>query len=209
MSYGILYRSLFVKTRDCRYIAMVEEGSNNCYEYVGGPRARGWSDFYATAQKPLTATELMAIVEDKINSTKRQYVGKLVPDYDGGDGVKCYTDFGVERRYSYFSALTISGKTRTTAQQIRNFFKRGIERAIDFGTIPLKVCWITDFPNHEYRYPNTEEEFFAAIREAESMRCMPWATFTCKEDAEIILLRQKFERLSERARKGKGGTKVA
>ena len=181
MSYCILYRSMFVRLSDGRYIPMIEAGDNNVWE-TNKRRAREWQHATIGGNKiVMTADEIMSSIEDEINSYKSEFLGKVIPDYKGGDGVATYTDKGLEETYGYEKGVSIYGKHTysTTAQQIRNFFKGGIKRAIPFEEIRLRVWWNTDEPfRYEYRYPKTEDELFAAIKEGQDTGRSVWVDYS-------------------------------
>jgi len=197
MSYSILYRSMFVKMSDGKYIPMYEVGDNNVWECDNKRRARSWyqADCIAKGKVSLTEDEIMAGVENLINSVKNQYVGKVVEDYNGGDGVRTYTDKEIESRFGYYEGISIYGKSTrvTTANQIRNFFKKGIERAVPFGEISLNVHWCVKYPDYERRYPKTEDEFFAAVKEGQDGGHQVWIGFCDPWDVERLWNKMKRE----------------
>lgn len=197
MSYSILYRSMFVKMSDGKYIPMIESGDNNVWECDNRRRARSWyqADFIAKGRVCLTAEEIMAGVEDFINSVKQSNMARPKPEYDGGDGTTYYTEKEIESRFGYFDGISIYGKygNLTTAQQIRNFFKKGIERAVPFGEISLNVHWCVKYPDYEKRYPKTEDEFFAAVKEGQDAGHQVWIAYNHPWEIERVWDTKKRE----------------
>lgn len=200
MSYTILYRSLFVKLRSGKYLPIVESGDNNVYEYNNRRRARSWENdhtlyIFSNRHYDITADEIMAGIEKMINAVKEQYVGQLTDEYDKECTTR-YTEEDVERSYSYFSGLTLSscGRERASANQIRNFFKRAIENAVDSDEVAFVVSWSTDYPNQEHRYPSTEAELWAAISEGLAGGYHPW--ISCS-NADSILYNRQIKRSNE------------
>lgn len=204
MSYSILYRSMFVKMSDGKYIPMYEVGDNNVWECDNKRRVRNWyqADCIAKGKVSLTEDEIMAGVENLINSVKNQYVGKVVEDYNGGDGVRTYTDKEIESRFGYYEGIAIYGKSThvTTAQQVRNFFKAGISNAVSFEDVSLKVNWCIKYPEYEYRYPKTEDEFFAAVKEGQDGGNQIWIEFCHPWDVEHLWDKKKAENKKIRAK---------
>ena len=85
----------------------------------------------------------------------------------------------------------------TTAQQVRNFFKRGLERAVPIEEIGLDVHWCTEWPTYKHRLTNSEEELLAAIKEGKDGNHLPWIGFSSTWDAERILDSQAAERVGQ------------
>lgn len=194
MSYTILYRSLFVKLRSGKYIPIIELGDNNVYEYNNRRRARSWRNdnaLYVMSNRhyDLTADEIMACIEMMINKDKEKYVGRLTDLFDNECTTR-YTEEDVESNYSYFSGLTLSscGNKLASANQIRNFFNRAIENAVDADEVDFVVSWRTDYPHCEHRYPSTEAELWAAISEGLAGGYYPW--ISCSNADSILSLRQ-------------------
>lgn len=194
MSYTILYRSLFVKLRSGKYLPIVESGDNNVYEYNNRRRARSWQNdgslyIFSNRHYDLTADEIMACIETMINKDKEKYVGQLTDIFDKECATR-YTEEDVERDYSYFSGLTLSscGNKWASVNQIRNFFKRAIENAVDADEVDFVVSWYTGYPHCENRYPSTEEELWAVISEGLAGGYHPW--ISCSNAESILFLRQ-------------------
>lgn len=188
MSYTILYRAMFVKLSDNKYIPMVESGDNNVWEVGNNRRARSWCHArWITNSKTefaFTVDEIMKGVEDMIGRVKSQYVGKERPDYDSRHGEDVYTDKEIERRFGWFDGISVYGKgtTGTTAQQIRNFFKKGIEMAVSLEEINLDVHWSIKYPHYEHRYVSTEAELHTAFKEGLDAGCDVWIGLSSSAD---------------------------
>lgn len=207
MSYTIFYRSLFVKTREGKYIPMVEMGDNNVYECDRKRRAREWSNVRINEENKaiLTANEIMGGIERWVENKKEQYIGRNIDVFD--ENSRPITAEDVERNFGDYDTLSIgsAGWQRTTAQMVRNFFKRGIERAVNFDDIKLEVYWYIPDPecewkhNYERRYPKTEEELASIFEEAKKENHSPYVTFVSKYEAEYILNGQKLDRLMKRS----------
>ena len=204
MSHTILYRSLFVKLRSGKYLPIVESGDNNVYEYNNRRRARSWQNdgslyIFSNRHYDLTADEIMAGIENMINDDKKRYVGQLTDRYDKECTTR-YTEEDVERDYSYFSGLTLSscGNKWASANQIRNFFKRAIENAVDADEVDFVVSWYTGYPHCEHRYPSTEAELWDAIREGLAGGYYPW--ISCS-NADSILYARQIKRSNEYCKK--------
>ena len=142
-----------------------------------------------------TSADKSAVSENLINSVKNQYVGKVVEDYNGGDGVRTYTDKEIESRFGYYEGISIYGKSThvTTANQIRNFFKKGIERAVPFDKVKLTVRWCVKYPEYERRCPETEDEFFAAVKEGQDAGHQVWVSFDHFGNTEYLWEKMKRE----------------
>ena len=83
MSYTIMYRSMFVKLSDGRFIPMVEMGDNNVRDW-NGRRSRLWQQWVIGKSfktfPAYTKDEIMAEVECVINNEKKR-VGQPYADY--------------------------------------------------------------------------------------------------------------------------------
>ena len=159
MSYTILYRSTFVRLSDGNYIPMVECGDNNCY--VGSKRSRDWNQylFRKKGRISFSREEIEKAVEDIIQEEKDTYVGRENRRWpDTGSDV--YTEGDIEKYFSYFSGMTIYGHSGASAQQIRNFFKKGIENSVSFDEDPvtLRLEW-GYFEDYGYIEVRSEQEF--------------------------------------------------
>jgi hypothetical protein len=196
---------MFVKLSDGRFIPMIEAGCNNVWEADNKRRVRHWqqANYLVPGKNFLTEDEILTGVDNFINIVKSCYVGKPKPDYEGGDGVITYTDKELENRFGYFEGVSIYGKSThvTTAQQIRNFFKKGIERAISIDEIMLRVHWTIKWPETENNYPKTEDELFAIVEDGEKRGFDVWIDFADPWKIERIWDRKKAEAKKIRTKK--------
>ena len=170
MSYTILYRSMFVKLSNGKYIPMVETGDNNTYTATatGQKRSRDWQQWIIGKNyKGLayTAEEIMGYVESVIDEEKREHVNKPKNIYKE-DCNEYWTYDEIERNLGYFTCIAVSGRhcNDTSAQQVRNFFRRGMEQAVSFeaDNLTLDLHWCSEYPNYEHRYVTSEQELMEA-----------------------------------------------
>ena len=173
MSYTILYRAMFVKMNDNKYIPIVEAGSNNCYDCGTSRRARSWHQWLFDGHKlAYTREEIMQGVEKIIDEEKTR-VGQPRPDYMHNPGN--YTEEEIENHFSYFSGLTVNNRD-TTAQMFRNFFLKGFKQAVETSRINFRVelhC-CHNWPNYEHRTATTEEELINAWNELHQYNSEVW-----------------------------------
>lgn len=198
---------MFVKTRDNKYIPIIEGGDNNCYE-VGRAgrmrRARSWYSISSITEEPkalLTAKEIMDGVERWVKTMKEQNVGKPIDLY--GESPRPVTEQDVEDNFGYYRGLAIgNANSNTSAQTVRNFFKRAIKNAVNFGEIDLKVCWYAkdkDVDVHIERCRvETEEELETMYLGLRSTGYYPWIEFVDPYAPEIIFQRRKDERVNRK-----------
>ncbi|MBR6128883.1 MAG: hypothetical protein IKQ07_04530 [Bacteroidaceae bacterium] len=193
MSYTIFYRSMFVKTSDNKFIPMIESGDNNVWEAGSQRRAREWHNcgWLTRENYTLNSAELMHGVEQMIDSVKEQYVGKLKDKYNK-DCTERWTEQEVEKQFGYFEGLAIGGKWtgKTSAQMLRNFFRKGMERAVNIDEVTLNVHWCTEFPHYEQRYPRNEAELMEAIKEGQDAGHRVWIDYSNWEAERLWNLRQ-------------------
>lgn len=183
MSYTILYRSMFVKMSDGRYIPLVEIGDNNVYDISWNGhqrRSRNWQQWVIGKQHDklaFTKSEIMNEVERVINIEKER-VGKPYADYEHKDGV--YTEREIEKHWGYYSGIAIEGQhcNNTSAQQVRNFFLRGFEQAVTFDECEeLRLTWCTGYPNFEHCNVKSEEELMAVYEGLTAAKCNVTVSF--------------------------------
>lgn len=170
MSYTILYRSMFAKLGDDKYIPMVEMGDNNVYEGYGRyeRRARDWQNWRVPGKEKqivLTHQEIMEGIHNLIQDTVDNWVNKPAREYDNIPG-PYWTFNDVYKQYGWLTGIAISGKntSMTTARMVRNFFNRGFEQAVNmhdvkyWGHFPIRLCY---WENCEKRcfYYDTLDEF--------------------------------------------------
>lgn len=204
MSYTILYRSMFVKMSDGRFIPMVEMGDNNVWEAGNRRRARGWQQWSigkGNAFPVYTREEIMADVERMIDHEKER-VGLPYADYEHKNG--CYTDQEIEKNFGYYSCIAIEGRhcNNTSAQMVRNFFLKGFEQAVSFdedkGDLHIELHWCTEYPHWERRCADTEEELLRLWDELKDSGKSLWLDFRYGAD---LLYRQHRKRAPKREKK--------
>ena len=181
MSYTILYRSMFVKLSNGKYIPLVEIGDNNVYD-CSGRRSRSWQQWIVGGQHKclaFTRNEIMNEVESVIDEQKARYANKPIPEYEHKEGI--YTEQDIEKRFGYFSGIAISGRhcNDTTAQQFRNFFLKGFDQAVTFAeeSLELDLHWCPEYPNYKHRYVKSEQELTEAWEELQSSKCDIWISY--------------------------------
>lgn len=211
MSYTIFYRNLFVKTRDNKYIPIVESGDNNCYEIDSNRRERSWESVRLTEEPKLslTANEIMAGVERWVDNAKEYYIGRPIDVFDKTS--RPITERDVEEGFGNYDGLAIGNAnwSKTSAQTVRNFFKRGIKQAVDFKDVDLVVWWYAYTEGRkdvktERRYPKTEDELLEVFEEAKRKGYSPYVTFLSAWSWDHIFEQRKQERMRNRVHKTKG-----
>ncbi len=143
MSYTILYRSMFVKLRNNKYIPLVEIGSNNCYDSIG-KRTRSWQQWLIEGREKeysFTREEIMQAIESWIEREKKCHVNK--PKH--GNNTEYWTFKDIEKHFGYFGCCALYSRSfdNTSAQQVRNFFLKGFEQAVstEEAGFRLKLWW--------------------------------------------------------------------
>ena len=186
MSYTILYRSMFAKVGDDKYIPMVEIGDNNCYELDNRKRVRSWQNWKVPGfenKLALTREEIMQGVQSVIDGYKQRYVNQPINKWEIWPK-EYWTYKSIEQNFGWLSAIAIYGRhtTQTTARMFTNFFKRGFEKAIDlrpmsqlFGKVPLNLMWWRELENGmlstERKCYYTYEEFVADVANQCDKKC--------------------------------------
>ena len=189
MSYSILYRSMFVKLSDGRFIPLYESGDNNVYDIMWNgrqKRSRQWCQFVVDKVSDFpayTRDEIMASVERMIDGEKKHRVGYPYPDYEHKQGV--YTAEEIERNWGYYAAIAVEGRTcsATSAQMIRNFFNKGFEQAVSFSDdeglkLELRCTFWNENPHrYETRLVHNEEELLQVWKEMTSWGPTVWVGY--------------------------------
>lgn len=184
MSYTILYRSMFVRLSDGRFIPMVEMGDNNVWEAGNQRRARDWQQWHIGDRKAFpayTKGEIMADVERMIDHEKER-VGKPYASYENKEG--CYTEQEIEKNFGYYSCIAIEGRhcNDTSAQMVRNFFLKGFEQAVSFdedSDLKMELHWCTEYPHYERRHVSTEHELLQTWEELKEVKRDVWLGYYC------------------------------
>lgn len=180
-----MYRSMFVKLSDGRFIPIVEMGDNNTYEVLCNGhqrRSRSWQQWIIGEQyktfPAYTKGEIMAEVERVINKEKKR-VGRPYADYEHKEGV--YTEQEIEKHWGYYSCIAVSGRhcNDTTAQQFRNCFLKGFEQAVTFDeNVTIDVHWMTEYPHWEHRFVHSEQELRQMWEELKSEKHDIWLAYS-------------------------------
>lgn len=123
MSYSILYKSMFVKTKR-GFIPMVQIGDNNVWECDNHRRARNWTNLRLDGEKKFfTHNEIFSCLEEWNNSYKKKLEKDLVSTDEwkrsGGS-------------FGFYEAISISGHhtTGTTFNQVKNLIMYGEKVAV-------------------------------------------------------------------------------
>ena len=201
MSYTILYRSMFVRMSDGRYIPLMEMGDNNVYDIAWNGRqrrSRSWQQWVIGKQYDklaFTKSEIIDEVERVINVEKER-VGKPYADYENKTGV--YTEHEIEKRWGYYSGISVAGRhcNNTSAQQFRNFFQKGFDQAIGFDDpdLELDLHWCTEYPHWEHRYVKSEQELLRLWEDLKSEKRIVWIGYRYLSDYMWDKYRRKVEK---------------
>lgn len=189
MSYSILYRSMFVKLSDGRFIPLYESGDNNVYDVMWNGHHRRSRDWHQWAVNKMadypayTRDEIMASVERMIDGEKKHRVGYPYADYEQKQGV--YTAEEIEKNWGYYAGISVEGKTcsTTSAQMIRNFFRKGFEQAVSFVDdedlkLELRCTFWNEQPHRfEKRVVKSEEEFLKTWQEMSAWGPTIWVGY--------------------------------
>lgn len=129
MSYTILYRAMFAKVGENKYIPMIESGSNNCY--VGRKRERNWNNWVAPHKEHSFIVSEQDIYVGLFHDLDR--VNKLHVNQFNTYFNKYLTYRDVKKNYGWLSGLAISGKSteNTTNRMFVNFMYKGIKNCFD------------------------------------------------------------------------------
>lgn len=124
MSYTILYRRIFVRMPDGRYLALVESGDNNVYDtdWATGrqKRARSWTSWhFSWNERPVRAT----YSREEINDWLDHMLQTALHRAGGEDGRRSFGSYA-----SYALAGSRCGDTTWSA--FRSFFAKGLEKAV-------------------------------------------------------------------------------
>ena len=165
MSYSILYRSMFVKMSDGRFIPMMEMGDNNVwdcnYGRGRGRRSRSWSNINLNrGQKFFTEGEIKKFLEGWNNDFEAKRQKDLNSDNEWDRNMAENASFG------YYEAISVYGKGTTnitTFNDVRNIVLGGIKNCISLQDA-IEKCnlKITYWENGVQRFVKvkTEEDLF-------------------------------------------------
>lgn len=155
MSYSIFYRAMFLKTRDNKYVPIIESGDNNVWEADLRRRVRDWDALrwrFETEEQhrryALSEKEILDAAQKVIDDTLSEHEGKT-PPFEG----EPHTRQQILADFSYFRAITVYGHRTTTAAQFLNFVRSGIRNAVSFDDLqrehcPVMVSWWIEGKHH-------------------------------------------------------------
>ena len=176
MSYSILYRSMFVKLSDGRFIPMMEMGDNNVYDatYRGkARRSRSWSNINLNCgQKFFTEDEIKKFLEE----WNKEFEAKRQKDLQSDE--EWLRKSAENANFGYYEAIAVYGKGAThgtSFKDVRNIVLSGIKNCISVEDA-IKKCdlKITYWKKEEgdialtcqkYERFSTEEEMLNIINE--------------------------------------------
>ena len=176
MSYSILYRSMFVKLSDGRFIPMMEMGDNNVYDasYRGkARRSRSWSNINLNrGQKFFTKDEIEKSLECWFNESEQKR------DRDRNSDLDWARESAEKANFGFYEAVSVYGKGGThgtSFKDVRNIVLSGVKNCISvedaINKCDLKITYWkkeegdTAFSCQKYERFNTEEEMFKIINE--------------------------------------------
>ena len=176
MSYSILYRSMFVKLSDGRFIPMMEMGDNNVYDasYRGkARRSRSWSNINLNrGQKFFTESEIKKFLEEWNNDFEAKRQKDLQSDEEWLQKSAENANFG------FYEAISVYGKGGThgtSFKDVRNIVLSGVKNCISVEDA-IKKCGLkitywkkeegdTALTCQKYERFSTEEEMLNIINE--------------------------------------------
>lgn len=177
MSYSILYRSMFVKLSDGRFIPMMEIGDNNVWDCTYGRgrnrRSRSWSNINLVEGKKFYSHEDLVKGLDEWNDKCEQ---KRARDLDGVEDWRINTI--KNHSFGYYEGISVYGKHtgNTTFNSVKNIVLSGENMAVSFEDavkyLNLHIVYYCK-ENTEDKYDfarkiinfTTEEELYQIINE--------------------------------------------
>lgn len=177
MSYSILYRSMFVKLSDGRFIPMMEMGDNNVwdcnYGRGRGRRSRSWSNINLNrGQKFFTEDEIKKFLEEWNNDFEAKRQKDLQSDEEWLRKSAENANFG------FYEAISVYGKGGThgtSFKDVRNIVLSGVKNCISvedaIKKCDLKITYWTKEEGdtalscQKYERFSTEEEMLNVINE--------------------------------------------
>ena len=177
MSYSILYRSMFVKLSDGRFIPMMEMGDNNVwdgsYGRGRGRRSRSWSNINLNrGQKFFTKDEIEKSLECWFNESEQKR------DRDRNSDLDWARESAEKANFGYYEAIAVYGKGGThgtSFKDVRNIVLSGVKNCISVEDA-IKKCGLritywkkeegdTALTCQKYERFSTEEEMLNIISE--------------------------------------------
>ena len=177
MSYSILYRSMFVKLSDGRFIPMMEIGDNNVWDCTYGRgrnrRSRSWSNINLVEGKKFYSHEDLVKGLDEWNDKCEQ---KRARDLNSVEDWRINTV--KNRSFGYYEGISVYGKHtgNTTFNSVKNIVLSGENMAVSFEDAVKYfdlhiVYYCKDNPDDKYDFTRkvinftTEEEMYQIINE--------------------------------------------
>lgn len=166
MSYSILYRSMFVKICDDKYIPMIECGDNNVWDCNYGrgraKRSRSWCNlgFNGIHKHFFTHNDLL----EGLNGWKKSYEQKRMDDANSDEEWK--KQDAKNGSFGYYMGMAVASKKTysTTFNSVKNLVLSGEKMAIsfdkavnDFGLYIVYYESEDDYDRKEKHF-KTEEE---------------------------------------------------
>lgn len=163
MSYTILYRSMFVKVDNNRFIPLYESGDNNVWECDLSRRARSWGHYYPCNLRKdhktlpfFTEHELLGLMD--------------------GDLKQCV-----------YYGVKVSGISCTQEKDLMNYWRRGIKKAKTFDeleaagiTLQVKDCNYGDERPHFSKSVHNLAELIMAwticLQVCGTAECVPYGS---------------------------------
>lgn len=178
MSYCILYKRIFIRTKDDKYIVLVEAGDNNVWDtdsHTGHEkRSRSWEAWNFNENK-------FAFSEKEINAWLQERL-KMAIDRAAEDGSSIKQ---AAKAFGWYRAYALAGKTThtTTFGMFNNFFSPSKGTVISFDEFVrnfggLHITYWTD-TYHITKSFSTED---ALLEEFNSLRKSTNATLWIKPD---------------------------
>ena len=177
MSYSILYRSMFVKMSNGKYIPMMEMGDNNVWDCSYGrgcaKRSRSWCNINIVSGKIFYSHEdLIKGLNDWKNECEQKRIRDLQSDTEWRINSAKNGSFG------YYEGISVYGKNtdNTTFNSIKNIVLSGVKMAVSFEDavkyLNLHIVYYgKDNPEDKYDFAQkiikftTEEELYQIINE--------------------------------------------
>lgn len=165
MSYSILYKSMFIKTKR-GFIPMLQSGDNNVYECYSRKRVRNWCNLCFKDRKIFfTHNEILSRIEEWNTSYKEKLARDLASD---DEWRKSGGSFG------FYEALAVGGHhtTGTTFNGVKNLIMSGEKISVSLeyaiNKLGLSINYYekiegSEFDRKEILYIKSEDEFWDAI----------------------------------------------
>ena len=174
MSYSILYRSMFVKLSDGRFIPMMEMGDNNVWDCLYGrgraKRSRSWGKLNLVSGKNFYSHEDLVKGLNKWNDECEQ---KRARDLDSGEDWRINS--AKKGSFGYYEGISVYGKhtDTTTFNSVKNIVLSGENMAVSFEDavkyLNFHIVYYTKDDKYDFARKiinfTTEEELYQIINE--------------------------------------------